>query len=610
MISELPLRRVGIVALVTIPLALLFGYLNQPRPNTVATGPGPLHPVLAWLLLSLGILLAPQLRSRLAWVAAGSCAVVMTLARLVGAHFWPAQHPPFERPGWLWLPQALVDLAVLLSLAVLVLLALGQPRRALRWRRWGRGRTLAAGLAAVVVMLLAWTPWLLIFYPGLLVRDSWSSLHLGLGDWPMNNHHPVLFSLWVGQCMRFARWFGGGLTMGVLIYSVVQAVLLATGLATVVLWLWRRLGRWPAVLSLVFFALSPQIAMWSVTVHKDTLFVLWMTLLALLMTETAHRGLAWLLRPAPLTALVLLLLAIAFSRNNGPWVGVGLVALLMALALPRLLRPRRDGWRWWRLPLAGAVALGTVFAVQGPVYRQAGVIPGEYVETVGLPLQQLTWAMAYGRTTPEQQGLASNLMPVQRMRETLTPTIVDSVKFDQEFNTEWLNHHPEEFMGLWREVLPANRLEYAQAWYGLAGGYLDPNVMFTRHDPGTTLGAAGLTVESRDLLGPLVQVPHLNHVSTRVARRVTSQPGINLLYSMPLVFWLCALAALAALLARRPSGALPFVPFLLLVGTLLLAAPLTDFRYVAAGHVGLPVLLAAAWIGRPVRPVGPADDEH
>jgi len=36
-----------------------------------------------------------------------------------------------------------------------------------------------------------------------------------------------------------------------------------------------------------------------------------------------------------------------------------------------------------------------------------------------------------------------------------------------------------------------------------------------------------------------------------------------------------------------------------------LAAPVTDFRYVAAGHVALPVLVAAAWLMRPAREMRP-----
>jgi hypothetical protein len=34
-----------------------------------------------------------------------------------------------------------------------------------------------------------------------------------------------------------------------------------------------------------------------------------------------------------------------------------------------------------------------------------------------------------------------------------------------------------------------------------------------------------------------------------------------------------------------------------MVLTLLIAAPLTEYRYVAAGHVGLPFLLMALWAG-------------
>lgn len=607
MISSLPLRRVGMALLAAIPVALLYHLFNRPRPTGAMQVVGPFHPTLVWLLVALGLLLAPRLQGWLARLAAVLCALVMAVARVVGAHFTPDEHPPYERFSWTWLPELLTDAVVMLCLCILVLILLAEPRRALVWRAADTRRRLVCWLVAAVVMLLAWTPYLLTFFPGILVRDSWSSIRIGLGQYPMSNHHPVLFNLWVGQCLTFARWLGGGVTLGVAIFAIIQAVVLAGGLGVVVLWLNHRMGRWPALLALALFSFSPQIAMWSITMQKDTLFVLWMTLLMVLMTETAHREAGWILRPWPLAGLVLLLLAIAFSRNNGPYISAAMVALLALMVLPRLLRPRRDGWRWWRLPLSGGLALLAIFYIQGPVYRQTGVVAGGYAETVGLPLQEVAWAITYGSTTAEQQGLAANLLPVAEMRSALSPLIVDSVKFHPDFNSEWLNNHPDEFLGLWRELLPANKLGYACAWYGLAGGYLDPGRFFTRPDVGNPKGSGPVVIEDRDLIGPLLGIDDLRGAIGREAVQITAYPVLNLAFSMPLVFWLCALAALAALLSRRVSWVLPFAPYLLMVGTLLIAAPVTDFRYVAAGHVGLPVLLAAAWISRPVRRVRPAE---
>ncbi|MEL4503949.1 DUF6020 family protein [Luteococcus sp. H138] len=605
MLSSLPLRRVAFALLGALPVALLYYLFNRPRPGVVSDVIGPLHPLLVWLVLALGALLASQVRGWLARATAVLCAVVMALARLVGAHFTPGVHPPFERIGWSWLPELLVDLAVMSSLATLALTLLAEPRRALRCRARVMRRQLLGGLGAALVMVLAWTPYLLMYFPGILVRDSWTSLRFSTGEYPLGNHHPVLFNLWVRQCQHFSRWAGGGVTLGVAIFSVIQAVVLAVGLAVVVVWLGRRLGRWPAALGLLLFALSPQIAMWSITMQKDTLFVLWTTLLTVLLVEAAHRGLAWLVRPWPLVGVVYLLLAIAFSRNNGPYVSLVLVVLLVLTVLPRLVTPLHDGWRWWRLPLAGILALTTIFMVQGPGYRAAGVVPGQYAETVGLPLQQVSWAMVFGEVTPEQEGMMANLLPVHELRSSFGPTIVDSVKFHPNFNPEWLNHHPDEFLHLWQSVLPANKLSYACAWYGLSGGYLDPGRLLVRADAGNSKGSGPVHIEGEDLLGPLLGAEDARGVTNRTINRVMAYPLVNLAFSMPLVFWLSALAALSALLSRRLSWVLPFAPYLLVVGTLLVAAPVTDFRYVAAGHVGLPVLLAAAWISRPVRPVAP-----
>ncbi|WP_143813906.1 DUF6020 family protein [Luteococcus japonicus] len=595
-------REVPVLA-VLCGLALAVGHqmLNRPLDGG-SQNTGPLVFPLVWALTTWVLCGIRTAQPRREWLVAVPVAAVMGALRLVGHHFTPHAEQPFRRIGWQQLPEFLVDWAVMLVCWLAVQSWLRRPRAAAAGAR-GRHRWVWPG--SVVLMLAVWSGYLLLFWPGILVRDSWSSLFLGQGEWPMNNHHPVLFSLWVGQCLRFAHWAGGGTSLGVAIFSVVQAVVMACVLATVVSWLWARVGRRAAGMALLFFALSPQLGMWSVTMHKDSLFVCWVALLALLFTQAALRGSGWLTRPWPMLGLLVLLLAISFSRNNGPYIAVGIAALVVLWTLPGLRGASRG--RTALAVLCQVAVLASVFWVQGPLYRQWGVVPGEYAETVGLPLHQVSWSVVHGQATSEQLLTYWWMIPPDRAREVFNPAIVDSVKFDRQFDTAWLNEHPEEFMGLWRDMRAANHLSYASAWFGLAGGYVDPERFFTRFDVGTERGAGHFADElpRTNLFGELREENSDAARLARIAGHVASWPGVSLLFAMPLLFWLCLMAAARALLDRRSAWVLPFAPFLLCVGTLLLAAPVTDFRYVAAGHVALPVLVAAAWLMRPVREMRP-----
>lgn len=47
------------------------------------------------------------------------------------------------------------------------------------------------------LLVLCWLPYLLALYPGVVLPDSLSSVAQSMGDVPISNHHPVLFTLLV-----------------------------------------------------------------------------------------------------------------------------------------------------------------------------------------------------------------------------------------------------------------------------------------------------------------------------------------------------------------------------------------------------------------------------
>jgi hypothetical protein len=565
----------------------LTSHVGTPRPTQwIAMAAG-------WLVLAVAMRLSVRIRRPVLWLVAVALAAVMALMRVLGGRFDVALKPPYRHtrisPWW----EFAVDWIIATAVICVLLEHLSRPRPVCS-QPLTRRRRIGWWVGATVLMLLAWAPYLLAFWPGIVVRDSWSSIRIGTGMQALNNHHPIAFSLLVGLCMRI----GGSFTAGTAVFSLLQGFLFAAGLAVCLVWLRHRGGRWPAILGLVWLALDPSVAMWSISMQKDTLFSLVMTLMMVLLAEAGLRGWSWLVRPWPLAGFLAGLVGLSFTRNNGTYIAAFLVAAISLFLIPRLLRPLRFGWRWWAVPLSAAVVMVAVLGIQGPGYRRAGVVPSNFVESAGLPLQQLAWANRYGTLTADQQATLRNLMPLERMRQDYNPTLSDNIKFDPKgFGNAWLNHHRREFMTTWVEAFPANRAGYGLAWFALAGRYLDPGSVFLRVDPGTKRGSGTIVIHDRDRLASVTGGSVRADQLLSAARTVARNPWTGVTYRMPLVIWAAILAMCSALLARRPRGSLAFLPMVGMVLTLLIAAPLTEYRYVAAGHVGLPFLLMALWAG-------------
>lgn len=558
----------------------------------------PVAHLVAAVVLAALFLIGMRARRRGTWVVAGLVGTLMAAIRVAGAHYRLDRLRPFDDVTLWWAAEWLLSAALFIPACAAVLSWQRRSRTpATVWRRTRPGAGARwLGPLVVVGLVWAWTPYFLIYFPGVMTRDSWSSLYQGMGIYPMTNHHPVLFNLWLGACQSIAGWFGSGATVGIAIFSVVQLLVLAAGLAAVVVWMHRRFGPGAAAATLAYLALDPTVAIWSVTVHKDTLFALWMTLLTLLLAETSLRGLGWLARPRPLAGFAALEVAISFSRNNGPYIAAALCLAVTVLVVARWLRGRRSPA--WRVVAVGALVVAATLYVQGTLYETWGVAPSSRAESAGLALHQVGWVATYENLTADEEEVLGHLMPVEKLREVYQPTIVDAVKFDPSFDRRWLQEHPREFQQLWRDLGREHPGAYAQAWYALSGGFLDPDRVLVRIDGGTDRGQGHwLDIANRDLLGPRFGGRAWPTQLPPRATAVVMAPGPNLAYSTGLLVWACVLACCAALLQRRPVGMAPYLPFLALIATLMIASPLTDFRYVGAGHLALPVLLAMMWAG-------------
>ena len=86
------------------------------------------------------------------------------------------------------------------------------------------------------IIFVCWVPYFIKYYPGLIYSDSTLSLSQALGQLPYNNHHPIIYTIFIKVCLEIGRSIGGN-TMGVAIYSVLQMMFMSTVFAYSVCWL-------------------------------------------------------------------------------------------------------------------------------------------------------------------------------------------------------------------------------------------------------------------------------------------------------------------------------------------------------------------------------------
>ena len=295
-----------------------------------------------------------------------------------------------------------------------------------------------------VILFALYLPYLLAYWPGLIFGDSVSSLSQSLGFSDYSNHHPLAFTLCVKACLFVAHMLGLSNSAGCALFTIIQMVVLSLCFATTVQWVMQRTGCrriWRFVL-LAFFGIPPYFATYTIAMWRDPLFSAAVLMLTLLIFDlAASKGHVLQTEKAWLPAFALSCLVACLFRSNGI-----LAAILLAVVLAAMALRSRSAYK--KPAAIGAATAIAALLLTGPVFTALGVTPAAKAEGVGIPLNQMARVAATGGImSDEDKRYLNELLPLELYETVYTPTCVDSVKWNPEFNEEALSD------GFWRHWL-------------------------------------------------------------------------------------------------------------------------------------------------------------
>jgi len=428
-------------------------------------------------------------------------------------------------------------------------------------------------------VFLCWFPYLLIFYPGNLSVDSYWSLQQILGNSPLNNAHPILYTGFVGIFVKFGMMIKD-IEFGIALYSTAQMLILAVIFGGLIEWFRKRgAGLILQVLAVCFSALNPVIAMYSVTMWKDILFSTWIVLFVCFLYYAVQQDAQTFCSRKMKAVLAVLCLLIAFGRNNGVYIVV--------LALVCLLLFYRKVWKKLILTFAGIIAF--IYVVQGPVYSLAGVEKGNLAESLAVPLQQIAYTVKNdGYITEEQEEFLNNILPLDEMKKAYLPHSVNGVKFDPQFDNEYLEEHFGEFIKVWAQMLPHNFGSYVKAYLMQTSGYWHVGTSDWRCIYGV-VDSPG--IESSNILQDITGID-LREKIQDMTEPEESLLKDNVMYSIAASVWLVLFTAFLFLCSDRKERLLCLIPLLGNWATIMIAVPThCEFRYMFCFHLAVPFMV-------------------
>lgn len=441
-------------------------------------------------------------------------------------------------------------------------------------KRWG---------VAALLMILCWSPYFLTYFPGNLSVDSYSSIAQAVGEELLNNHHPVMFTAIVTACLKAGGLFGG-LEAGIAIFSILQMTVLALTLSRCLEWMREKQIRFIVrVGAFLFFAFSPLIAMYSITMWKDILFSCWVLLLAMLLFEVISDETRTRIREGKvLFKLILLCLLTAFGRNNGIYI--------VAAVLLILLIYYREMWK--KLGPLFVALTAAIVLIQGPGYDALHIEKGHFAESVGIPLQQIGYTVKYEEEgiTEEQKEFISKIMPLDEMKEAYDPAVSNGIKFHKDFNNEFLEANKGEFVKVWAEMLLKHPSAYIKAYCMQTVGYWQVDTIGYTYAFGAD--DYSIDVNETNVIDKTFGIDLAYMIENRLPALYSVVPFVNLFFSPAVPVWLMLGCVMVLIVKKRKRLIIPLLPLIALWGTIMIATPaFGEFRYVFCLNLAIPFVV-------------------
>lgn len=324
------------------------------------------------------------------------------------------------------------------------------------------------------IIIVCWIPYLYLYYPGIILGDSVSSIQQALGNWPLVNHHPVIYTLIIRICLRIGQLYDS-LTLGVAVYTMLQILIVAYALARSIQWMSEQgCPLWGTCMITGCFALMPFFGQTSIAMWKDPGFgavIVLLTLYILRFKEAVEveDGRAEIKYSICIGVYSLLS---CFLRNNGIY---AVAFLLFVVCVVVYFCDSGATYRRLLMPLALCVLIYCI--VTGPVYEKYGIAPSEKVESAGVFINQMARVAASsdGNMSEEDKEFMNKILPLEKYSETYRPCVVDLLKWDKDFDNEYLSNHFKDFIKTYISIGLKNPVAYLQGWAMMTFGYWAPN---------------------------------------------------------------------------------------------------------------------------------------
>lgn len=453
------------------------------------------------------------------------------------------------------------------------------------------------------LILLAWLPGFLAFYPGICAYDT--PIQTGqIVNGIYNDHHPILHTMLLEGFMNLGKHVFGDVNTGIGVLILLQMVFLAAVLAAWTGWLGRYPVKWYWMLGLQLLQMFYLYHIYfSISLTKDVIFSALLLLQLLFFCQMLTEKKNSLLGNWKDIGYLISTIGMVLFRGNGRYA----LLVLIVFQVLTVLFGRKDRKLYGRLLLDSVLGFVLGSLVLSGLFRATGAEQGDRREMLSMPIQQMARCMIYhggvgvlpedDNSMEEEDKALINDFILNAGYEKYTPWLADPVKSNT--NTYVVRYRSKEFIETYLKLFLRYPGDFINAALAVNAGYLSP--ADTTHQAIYGEDKTGLAYiqirQAEEELEPRgiyqdSKFPWLKEKLSWIANENAYEqiPVVKYLFTPGTFLWLYLLLAGFLWMNRRYYMLLPLALVLGYYGTLFLG-PTVQMRYLYPLMAALPFLL-------------------
>ncbi len=429
------------------------------------------------------------------------------------------------------------------------------------------------------ILVIAYLPWYLNYFPGTTSFDTNYQLMQGFGIYNYTNHHPVLHTFIISNVIKCVSDITGSFTIAFGTLSLIQLILSAAVFSFIIYYMAKKnIKTIYRILALIFFALTPFIGQLNIAIWKDTPFSLLVLLMIIPLIELVTNKENFLKSKWKIIFTIILFSFVPFFKNTGIYI----LAITYVVVLTTNIK------NWKSISIMFGIPIILYLVISGPVFNKMKIEQTESAEFLTVPIQQMARLEKYrsAELTENEKELIHKYIQTDEISKRYNPTIVDMVK--EKFANQTFKENKVEFIKLFLHFTLKFPDETIAAFVCNSFGYYYPEVETYALGSDTYETPLNEQQFMKVKKSPIIEIGALENI--RKAMYEKDIPIISLIANLGAYFWILVGIFFINIYYKNYKLLIAFVPYIVVFLTAIASPVSGELRYVYPMLLSLPIL--------------------